>query len=63
MSKSHDKLVKVAEQAIDEVFGDTSVAQRDTLASLHSLKDLIELKMDCIQGDLKRAERRSGDGR
>jgi hypothetical protein len=58
--KSHDNLVKLAEQAIDEVFGDTSVPQRDTLASLHSLKDLIEMKMECIKGDLRRG---GGDGK
>lgn len=38
MSSTHQKLVEAARQAIQAVFGDTTVSQADTLASLEELE-------------------------
>ncbi len=53
MSEMHKNLVNLAIRAIDEVFGDTSVSQEDTLDSLASLKDFIQMNMNAIEEDLR----------
>jgi hypothetical protein len=47
------KKLKAALDAIDEIFGDTSVCQQTTLDALEELQSDLDLKIDCIQHDLK----------
>ena len=54
--KSHKLLIEEAEQAIDEVFGDDRVSQRQTISDLRGLEDNINIKISAIEGDLKRTE-------
>jgi len=55
MSKG-DRLMEAAEEAIDEVFSDRSVSQRETIARLNNLMACIEIKIAAIKSDLKREE-------
>ena len=58
--KQHDKLCKAAEQAIDDVFSDLSVSQQVTLLSLKDLRTNIDIKISCIETDL-RHKNQAGD--
>lgn len=51
---SHEALVEKAIEAIKEVFGDTSVSKRETISSLKSLIDEIEIMVDALENDLMR---------
>ena len=49
---AHNEKVKAALNAIDAVFGDMSVSQEQTLESLGTLLDEIEMKIEAIQCDI-----------
>ena len=49
--------VEQAEEAIDAVFSDISVPQKMTQEQLRELRDAIDIKLRCIEIDLKRAAR------
>ena len=44
----HDELVEAAKQAINSVFGDTSVDRSQTKESLKDLKDEIDILLDTL---------------
>lgn len=48
-----------AKEAIDAVFSDTSKPAEKTLEDLQDLRDEIEIKIGCIETDLRRARRES----
>ena len=52
--KAHERLVRTALHAIEEVFSDTSVEQFDTRDSLESLAADIDMKLQCLREDLRR---------
>jgi DeoR/GlpR family transcriptional regulator of sugar metabolism len=52
----HEKLIQAAKDAIDAVFSDTSVSQRQTLEDLGELADELEIKQECIRNDIKEDE-------
>ena len=47
----HGRLVKLAVDAIAEVFGDTSVDPATTKSSLEELRDEIDLLLACLRED------------
>ena len=47
----HRRLVKLAVDAISEVFGDKSVDRATTKDSLEELQDEIDLLLDCLAAD------------
>ena len=49
---AHNEKVKAALNAIDAVFGDMGVSQEQTLESLGTLLDEIEMKIEAIQCDI-----------
>lgn len=54
---SHRILCQRAEKAIEDVFSDTTVSAVMTKASLSDLRDNISNKIQCIEQDLKIANR------
>jgi hypothetical protein len=59
MSKKGNQLLyQAAEAAIEKLFSDTSVSPEECLANLRGLKDDLEMKIDCVESDLRRL---SGD--
>lgn len=40
--------------AIDELFGDTSVSATTTLENLEEIRDEVESKIECIKADLNK---------
>jgi hypothetical protein len=52
MNDKHKKLVELAEAAIREVHGDTSVTQEETLASLEDLRSTISIMIQGVEDDL-----------
>ena len=51
--KRHDALIEAAEEAIGEVFGDTSVSQEETMRDMRSLADFCLMKAHAIESDLR----------
>jgi hypothetical protein len=55
MSKTTvEKREEAVMKAIDALFSDTRVAQRETLAALINLQEEIDMKIDAIKADMKR---------
>lgn len=52
MNDKHKKLVELAEAAIREVHGDTSVVQEETLESLQDLRSIISIMIQGVEDDL-----------
>ena len=50
--------IKIALDAIDGIFSDTSVSQEATLNALGEVQDELEMKMDALRSDIAREERR-----
>lgn len=50
---AHEKLVKKAETAIDEVFSDTTVGPEQKMDDWADLTDFIDMKMDAIKSDIE----------
>lgn len=44
----HDTLYDKAVEAIEKLFGDTSVDQTQTKNSLQALRDEIDIKLECL---------------
>jgi hypothetical protein len=53
LDEDSEEVVK-AKEAIDAVFGDTSVPQEETLDRLKEVRSHIDVLMDAIRTDLKR---------
>ena len=51
----HDVLIKKAIDAIHEVHGDTTVSLEKTLSSLGLLGSEVDICMDAVRDDIKRA--------
>ena len=49
----HMELIERANEAINEVFSDTSIPQQDTLYSLKGLRDEINTMIDAVEHDLR----------
>lgn len=47
--------LETAKAAIDEVFSDPSVSLEEGLSNLQSLRDEIDICIDAIEGDIRRA--------
>ena len=45
----HDKLYKLAEQAIDSLMADTSVSPEETMISLNTLCDHLNLLIEAME--------------
>jgi len=56
-SRAHQRKVKAALEAIEEVFNDTSLSQLATISSLREISDDCLNKIGCIEADMRRAER------
>jgi hypothetical protein len=52
--RTRNRLTELAEEAIDEVFSDTTVSPERTMEALQSLQGLIELKIGALKVDKKR---------
>jgi hypothetical protein len=52
---SHDELMGDARDAIEKLFGDTSVAPEQTRESLEELRHEIDGKLEAINADIDRA--------
>jgi hypothetical protein len=50
---NHNILRKAALDAIQAVFSDRSVSQRDTLHSLRDIRDDLEILIDAVESDLR----------
>ena len=50
---NHKELVRAAEEAIEEVAGDTSVSQEQTVESLEDLQAMIESRKDAVKADIR----------
>lgn len=48
--------IKAAEEAIDDVFSDTSVSIHATLEAMENLRDGIEFKIQSLKSDIKRKQ-------
>ncbi len=55
----HERLEKLAEQAIEDLFSHTGVTQEETRESLAELKSNIQNKLRCIEADLRASEGKS----
>lgn len=51
-----EKKVEVAKEAIQDIFGDTSVSQRTTIDALDVLRDEIDIMILSIESDLNESE-------
>jgi hypothetical protein len=51
-----DELVDAAKEAIDEVFGDTSVSKETTMERMKDLRSHIDDSMTSLREDIKREE-------
>lgn len=49
MQQNHDKLLEAAKKAVDSVYTDTSVSLVTTLASLHDLRDYLDILIDAAR--------------
>ena len=49
-----NKKVQVALQAIDNIFGDTSVSPETTLDQLEEIQADLEMKVDCLKNDIRK---------
>ena len=54
---TNKRAIKAAEEAIDELFSNTDVSQETTLRDLRSLRDEIDMKIGCIENDLRGTRR------
>ena len=54
---NHERLCQLADEAIDEVYGDTSVSQQETLNSLEAIASKIEDSMATIRSDLAKEDK------
>lgn len=54
MGDKHEQLCEDAKKAINAVFSDRSVSQRDTLHSLRDLRDDIGMLLDMLETDLRK---------
>lgn len=50
--------VNAAQEAIDRLFGETSVSPEETLEALEDLRDDIEAKIDAVKNDMHKAKER-----
>lgn len=57
MSAAHNALIETAKEAIRRVNGDTSVPPATTLESLGDIRDELDVLIDAVRGDVRRAER------
>jgi uncharacterized protein (UPF0147 family) len=48
--------LELAKQAIENLFGDTSVSAAETLDALQELSEDLEMKMDALRCDLRKQE-------
>jgi len=53
---ANGRLYKQAKEAIQALFGDTSVTQEQTLESLELLADEIGMLIEAIEADLERGD-------
>ena len=54
MTTQHEELVLTAKDAINDVFGDKSVSQEQTIKSLDALALYIRISIEAIEEDLRR---------
>lgn len=54
-SARHQRKVKAALEAIDEVFSDTSISQLATVSSLREIREECEMKIGAIEADMQRS--------
>lgn len=52
MSNMIKNKLKKAEQAIDEIFGDTRVSKSETLDALEELASNLDVKIDLLRSDI-----------
>jgi hypothetical protein len=52
MGKTHEMKIRVARDAIDGLFSDTSVGPEETLSALEDLAADVDSKIDALKGDI-----------
>ena len=53
------KATKDIIKQIDDLFSDTSVSQRTTLAALEEIRDEIDFKIGALKEDIKRSDKKT----
>jgi len=48
--------IALAIEAVDNIFSDTSVSQEETLDALAEVRESIEMKIECLKSDIRRAQ-------
>ena len=54
---TNEELYNLAEEAIDNLFYDKSVSLETALENMHALQANIEIKIDCLEVDLRNSEK------
>lgn len=60
---SHKTLIQAVEEALDDLFSDTTVSRNTTYGDLSDIRANIDIKMESLKEDMKRVEKSGARGK